>query len=83
VSDWHWEAHPGDLLEGLPAEAREQVEQIARELVVRDSMVYLDGKDCEGLGPGVRTERRPNLLLTYLTDVRGERVVLLQVVWLA
>jgi len=83
VSDWSWEVHPDDLLEGLPAEAREQVGQIARELVVRDSMVYLDGKDYEGLGPGVRTERRPNLLLTYLTDVRGERVVLLQVVWLA
>jgi len=45
VSDWHWEGHPDDLLEGLPVEAREQVEQIARELVVRDSMVYLDGKD--------------------------------------
>lgn len=83
MSDWHWEVHPDDLLESLPAEAREQVGQIARELVVRDSMVYLDGKDYEGLGPGVRTERRPNLLLTYLTDVRGERVVLLQVVWLA
>jgi hypothetical protein len=39
--------------------AREQVEQIARELVVRDSMVYLDGKHYEGLGPGLRTERRP------------------------
>jgi hypothetical protein len=45
-------------------------------------MVYLDGKHYEGLGPGLRTERRPNLLLTYLTDVRGERVVLLQVIWL-
>jgi hypothetical protein len=82
VSDWHWEVHPDDLLEGLPAESREQVDQIARELVVRDSMVYLDGKHYEGLGPGLRTERRPNLLLTYLTDVRGERVVLLQVTWL-
>jgi hypothetical protein len=82
VSDWHWEVHPDDLLEGLPAEAREQVEQIARELVVCDSMVYLDGKHYEGLAPGLRTERRPNLLLTYLTDVRGERVVLLHVTWL-
>jgi hypothetical protein len=51
VSDWHWEVHPGDLLEGLPAETRVQVEQIARELVVRDSMVYLEGKHYEGLGP--------------------------------
>jgi hypothetical protein len=43
VDDWDWEVHPGDLLEGLPAEAREQVERIARELVVRDSMARVTG----------------------------------------
>ena len=43
VGDWYWEAHPGDLLEGLPAEACEQVERIARELVVRDSMARVTG----------------------------------------
>jgi hypothetical protein len=41
VGDWHWEVHSGDLLEGLHAEAREQVERIARELVVRDSVARL------------------------------------------
>ena len=81
MSDWHWEVHPDDLLEGLPTEAREQVEQIARELVVRDSMVYLDGKSYDGPTPGLRTETRGSLMVTYLTDVRGERVVILQVTW--
>ncbi len=44
-------------------------------------MVYLDGRDYEGLGPGLRTETRGRLMLSYLTDVRGERVVILQVAW--
>jgi hypothetical protein len=43
AGDWHWEVHPGDLLEGLPAEACEQVERIARELVVRDFMARVTG----------------------------------------
>lgn len=31
--------------------------------------------------PGLRTESRGMLMVTYLTDVRGERVVALQVTW--
>ncbi|WP_181446907.1 hypothetical protein [Streptomyces sp. NTH33] len=34
-----------------------------------------------GLGPGVRTETRGLLMLTYLADVRGERIVVVQVSW--
>ena len=44
-------------------------------------MVYPDGRDYAGLGPGLRTETRGRLMLSYLTDIRGERVVILQVVW--
>jgi hypothetical protein len=44
-------------------------------------MVYLDGADYTGLGPGLRTETRGKLMVTYLTDVRSERVVILQVAW--
>jgi hypothetical protein len=81
VSDWTWEPHPNDLLDGLPTEARQALDLIAREIVVRDSMVYLDGKGYDGPTPGLRTETRGMLMLTYLTDVRGERVVILQVTW--
>jgi len=45
-------------------------------------MVYLDGKDFTGLPPGLQTETTDRLMLTYLTNVRGERVVILQVSWL-
>ena len=31
--------------------------------------------------PGLRTEARDELMVTYLTDIRGERVVVLQVSW--
>jgi hypothetical protein len=44
-------------------------------------MVYLDGKNWDGPTPGLRTETRGRLMVTYLTDVRGERVVILQVTW--
>jgi hypothetical protein len=81
VSDWHWEPHPDDLLDDLPFEARAEVDLLAREITVRDSMVYPDGRDYEGPGPGLRTETRGRLMLSYLTDIRGERVVVLQVAW--
>ena len=43
------------LLDSLPPEARTEVDRLAREITVRDSMVYLDGKDFTGLTPGLRT----------------------------
>ncbi|MFI1730115.1 hypothetical protein ACH40E_12935 [Streptomyces acidicola] len=44
-------------------------------------MVFLEGAAYTGPGPGVRTESRGLLMLTYLTDVRGERIVVVQVSW--
>ena len=46
-------------------------------------MVYLDRRGYDGPGPGLQTESRGSLMLTYLTDVRGERVVVLNVTWFA
>jgi hypothetical protein len=83
VSDWRWEPHPHNLLDDLPSEARKELDHLARELTVRDSMVYMDGSDYTGRGPGLRTETRGSLMVTYLTDVRGERIVVLQVTWFA
>lgn len=80
MADWHWVSHPDDLLDALPPEARKELDQLAREITVRDSMIYPDGRDYDGPTPGVRTETRGRLMVTYLTDVRGERVVL-QVSW--
>jgi hypothetical protein len=83
VSEWHWEHHPDDLLEHLPHEARKELDQLAGEITVRESMIYLDGKSYEGPTPGLRTEVRGRLMVAFLTDVRGERVVLLQATWFA
>lgn len=83
MAEWTWEHDPDDLLDGLPPEACAELDQLAREIAVRDSMVFLDGASYTGASPGVRTERRGRLLLTYLTDVRGERVVVIQVAWFA
>lgn len=48
---------------------------------MRDSMIYLDGKDYTGAGPGLQTDGSGSMMVSYLTDVRGERVVFLQVSW--
>jgi len=74
---------PDDLLDNLTPEARRELDQLAREITVRDSMVYLDGSSYAGPTPGLRTETRSRLMVTYLTDIRGERVVILQVTWFA
>ncbi|GAA2725979.1 MULTISPECIES: hypothetical protein [Streptomyces] len=48
---------------------------------MRDSTVFLDGASYTGPGPGLRTETRGRAMITYLTDVRGERIVVVQVSW--
>lgn len=81
MADWHWEHDPDDLLDGLPAAARIELEKIAQEIAIRDSMIFLNGAGYTGPSPGVRTEQRGQLMLAYLTDVRGQRIVVIQVSW--
>lgn len=81
MSDWRWELFQDDMLDGLPDKARTEAERLANEIAVRESMVFLEGAAYTGPGPGVRTESLGMLMLTYLTDVRGERIVVVQVSW--
>lgn len=81
MADWRWEQFRDDLLEGLTDQARAEVDRLANEIAARESMVFLEGAAYTGPGPGVRTESRGLLMLTYLTDVRGERIVVVQVSW--
>ena len=57
----------------LHAAALASVRQVAEELTVRESMIFLDGREFTGKPPGLRTVQRGPLMLVYLTDVRGER----------
>ena len=82
MAEWHWECITDDLLDGLPPEALRAAGQLGKELAVRESMVFLDGPAFTGDPPGLRTIQRGPLMLVYLTDVRGERVVLIQVNWI-
>ena len=82
MADWHWEPVTDDLLDGLPPAALAAVRQVAEELAVRESMIFLDGREFTGEPPGLRTIQRGPLLLVYLTDVRSERVVIIQVNWI-
>ena len=82
MPDWHWECVTDDLLDGLPPEALQAVQRLAGELAVRESMIFLDGPGFTGDPPGLRTVQRGRLMLVYLTDVRGERVVIIQVNWI-
>ena len=79
MADWHWEPVTDDLLDGLPPVALAAVRQVAEELAVRESMIFLDGREFTGEPPGLRTVERGPLMLVFLTDVRGQRVVIIQV----
>jgi hypothetical protein len=81
VADWRWELLQDDLLDGLAEAARAETERLANEIAVRESMVFLEGAAYTGPGPGVRTESRGLVMIVYLTDVRGERIVVVQVSW--
>ena len=83
MAEWHWELVTDDLLDGLPPTALTTIRQIAEELTVRESMIFLDGREFTGEPPGLRTVQRGQLMLVYLTDVRGERVVIIQVNWIS
>ena len=75
MADWHWEPVTDDLLDGLSPAALAAVCQVAEELTVRESMIFFDGREFTGEPPGLRTVQQGPLMLAYLTDVRGERVV--------
>jgi len=83
VAEWRWELVTDDLLDGLPPAALTMVRQVAEELTIRESMIFFDGRDFTGEPPGLRTVQRGQLMLVYLTDVRGERVVIIQVNWIS
>ena len=83
MAEWRWELVTDDLLDGLPPAALTMVRQVAEELTIRESMIFLDGREFTGEPPGLRTVQRGPLMLVYLTDVRGERVVIIQVNWIS
>ena len=83
MAEWRWEPVTDDLLDGLQPAALAAVRQVAEELTVRESMIFLDGRDFTGEPPGLRAAQRGQLMLVYLTDVRGERVVIIQVNWIS
>ena len=82
MPDWHWEPVTDDLLDGLSPAALAAIRQVAEELAVRESMIFLDGREFTGEPPGLRTIQRGPLMLVYFTDVRSERVVIIQVNWI-
>jgi hypothetical protein len=52
VAEWRWELVTDDLLDGLPPAALITVRQVAEELIVRESMIFLDGREFTGKPPG-------------------------------
>ena len=83
MTDWRGEPVTDDLLDELPPAALAAVRQVAEELTVRESMIFLDGREFTGEPPGLRTVQRGPLMLVYLTDVHGERVVIIQANWIS
>jgi hypothetical protein len=59
VADWHWEPVTGDLLDDLPPAALAAVRQVAEELTVRESMIFLDGREFTGKRRAAHRPARP------------------------
>ncbi|TDD79994.1 hypothetical protein E1293_21855 [Actinomadura darangshiensis] len=83
MSDWTWVTASDGLLDGLPSEAIKELDLLASELAERDSMLFPDGPQHTGDIPGLRRQHRGPLIITYLSDVRAERIVVVRIVWLA
>jgi hypothetical protein len=49
-----------DLLDGLPPAALAAVRQVAEELTVRESMIFLDGREFTGEPPGCAPSSEAN-----------------------
>jgi hypothetical protein len=84
MSDWTWSYDPDELADSLPPDVRKEVERIAAELAVVSSMTYLDGSAYQGSSPGVGAEFGTTaegryVMLHYLTDVRGEGIIIVSV----
>ncbi|MCQ4042424.1 hypothetical protein ACFOSC_16580 [Streptantibioticus rubrisoli] len=67
------------MTKGISAEVIAEVEKVAAELAVVNSMIYLNGVDYTGPSPGVRIEWRPNFAVRYLTVVRDECIYALDI----
>ena len=52
MAEWRWELVTDDLLDGLPPAALTMVRQVAEELTIRESMIFLDGREFTGEPPG-------------------------------
>jgi hypothetical protein len=65
VADWHREPVTDDLLDCRPPAALAAVRQVAEELTVRESMIFLDGREFTGKPPGLRTVQRGQLMRVY------------------
>ena len=48
MADWHWEPVTNNLFDELPPAALAAVRQVAEELTVRESMIFLDGREFTG-----------------------------------
>ncbi|GAA0486571.1 hypothetical protein [Streptomyces olivaceiscleroticus] len=84
MSSWTWEYLDDHYGESLPPALRTEVERIAAELAVVNSMIYLDGASYQGMSPELRAEDRyaadgSYVMVSYLTDVRGERILVVTV----
>lgn|GEM_PF-1230673 len=84
MSEWTWEYNPDDYGDSLAPSVKAEVERICAELAVVNSMVFWEGAAYQGPSPGRRVAhgRTPGgryVMLSYLTDVRGERIVVVSV----
>jgi hypothetical protein len=58
------------------------IRYLTEEPTVSESRIFLNGLEITGNPPELRTAQRGPLMPVYLTDVRSERAVIIQVNWI-
>ena len=86
MAEWHWELVTDDLLDGLPPAALATVRQVTEELTVRESMIFLDGREFTGEPPGLPAVAGPAYFavagrtVTFMACALGGYTVLMALV---
>jgi hypothetical protein len=80
VADWSWDFEPNTLLDGLIEDRRDLARKAAAEIALACSLEHPEGRDWQGGAMPLRTDHFDGMLVTSIVDVRGEQVLVLQII---
>ncbi|GAA4841162.1 hypothetical protein [Kitasatospora terrestris] len=80
MADWAWDFGPESLLDGLTQDRRELARKAAAEIALVCSLEHPEGRDWQGGAMPLRTDHFDGMLITSIADVRGEQILVVQII---